>query len=135
MMALNAPGPRGFIALVSAVILSLVLLAAVTDASMESLYARESALEDAQYAQAREAALGCISAARALLTEAASFSGTITMAIGDTVCTIGPVRHQADTYLFVASSTSGAAAASIAAAVRDTDLSIISEADVLPAPP
>jgi len=132
-----SPGarPRGFVALISVVILSIVLLAAVTGASMTSLAARENALNDAQYAQARESSMACAHAARLMLASDRAYAGMETRTIGKSHCFIGVVTQDAGAYRFTTESTEGPSGEALAITLASANLSILRQAEIPPAPP
>ncbi|HEX7651714.1 MAG TPA: hypothetical protein VF439_03305 [Candidatus Paceibacterota bacterium] len=129
------PCEQGFIALVSAIILSLVLLAAVTGMSARSLYARQGALDSMAQAGAREAALGCASVARLALTANRAYAGGTSLSIGSDACTISTIGQHDGAYSFTVRSVDGLSTAALSISLSDEDLSIRRIAEISGAPP
>jgi hypothetical protein len=126
---------RGFIALTSAVVLSLALLALATAASARTLAARAGALLDDSRLVAREAALGCAAAGRLALARDPSYRGGETLTARDVPCAIGAVSHASDAYRFTVRAASGSASAVLSVAVDSRTFAVVEEREVAGTPP
>jgi len=115
---------RGFIALVSSLIISSVLLAAMMGISMASLYARAEALDEDAAAGAREALRGCIEDVRLRLATEPAFGGGISLGIGVHACVVSSISRDEDALSFVASVSEGTALAQVTASVSAADFSL-----------
>ena len=88
--------PRGYIALIATIIISLVLLEMVVEESFSGWFARFAVLQDEKSAQARALADGCLDEALVALAANGSYAGSASMQLATgtaTSCSIEPLAY------------------------------------------
>ena len=115
---------RGFIALMSAIIIATILLLVATTGGLTGIFARGNALDAELKARSVGAADACVDLALLALANDPSYTGPDTYALNSLdTCTIGPVTSGAGQATFRVHATSRAAVTNLEVVVDTTDLS------------
>jgi hypothetical protein len=83
--------PKGFIALISALIISLVLLLIASGGSISGFYTRVNSLSSEYKEQSQALADACVSHTLLALALDAAYAGSATTTVGDAACYTGPI--------------------------------------------
>ncbi len=100
-MSTNRQGrPSGFVALLSAVIISAALLVLAISGNLAGFYHRFNVLDREEKAESFALAEACASVALLQLGENPDWAGNATSTVGSDECYIGPVSHSGTEALF-----------------------------------
>jgi hypothetical protein len=83
--------PRGFVALMSAIVISAILLMLVGSGSLASYYTRFTIVDTELKATSARLAESCAAHARLALAGDATYAGNETVVVGESECTVGVV--------------------------------------------
>lgn len=127
--------PKGFIALMSALVISAVLLLIITGGSLSGFYTRMDALNGEYKERSYALAQACVSETLlALANDPAYAGGATTTVSGSGQCYTGPIAKSgslpSDTYTFRTRSYVSGAYSSIDVTASVGDLSITKQAEV-----
>jgi hypothetical protein len=116
----------GFIALISAVIISIILLLMITNTSLTSFYSRSNILDYELKALAKALAEGCADTAILRLIEDPIYSGSETVPIGGDTCSILSVTTAPSGKTILVAASYKNYVTNLKIVVQSTDMSVIS---------
>jgi len=123
---MNMHGERGFVALMSVIIIGAVLLAVVIGASLTGFYSRYNVLDFELKERSASTADACADQALLELANDATYAGGTTLSLNSLdKCSIGPMSGTAEKS-FQIQATSSDAVTNLAITARAADLTIIS---------
>lgn len=123
---MNAARPRGFIALMSAIIISAVLLLVVTTSSFTGFYTRLNVLDTELKARSFAAADACASVALFELAQNLNPSDVVLSLNNLDECRVGAVTGTAQKTFRVQATSSNSAVTNLQIVVDTSDFSIVS---------
>ncbi len=125
---------RGYIALVSTITISILLLAVILGASITGFYNRLDILNHEYKQRSVSLAEACADVALLNLTGNPLYTGSTTVAIGPDACTIYPVMASAGQYLIKTKAIYQRAVTNIGVVASSSDMSIVSWQELLTFP-
>ena len=123
---MNTPNNQGFIALITAILISALLMGITLTQSRAAFYFREELLESEQKAQSRALAESCVHEAILHLTLDASYAGNEEVPIADQYCTIKTIQSTATTKIITTNASVRDTATDLKVGVSVPDYSITS---------
>lgn len=121
--------PKGFIALMSAIFISVILLLIASSGSFTGLYGRFNALDSELKERSSALAEACVDTARINLANDSTYTGSQSVALGESVCTIGPVQNNTPVSGQKTFTTQGIvthAYTNLKVVVKSSDISVVS---------
>lgn len=115
----------GFIALISSVIISVVLLLTITTLSFNGYYNRFNVFESEMKERSQALAKACINIALLRIVSGEKYTGNTAISISDTEsCRVGEITHQSGMYSFKTSAEHYNSQTNYKVTVNDADFSI-----------
>ena len=128
-MSHKACNQNGFIALITSIIISALLLVLIASSSLSSLYASENTLEKSQKQQSLDLANSCINMVLLRLSADQSFNGLRTWKIGTANCIISQISLIDSSFVFEIKVSVGNSFTNLKVVANKTSLNIISIAE------
>ena len=129
---MNTNHDQGFIALITAILISALLLGITLAQSRAAFYYRAQLLESEQKAQSRALAESCVHEAILRLTLDNSYAGNEEIQIAQQRCTIRPIEPTPNGLIIKTDSSVENASTDLTVEVTSTDFAIISWQEVFP---
>lgn len=121
---------KGYIAITSAIIISVLLMAVVSAVSVSGFFERSNTVGALLKASGRALADACASKALLSLSENRSYAGNETVALGEDTCAILPVTTDGGDYIIRTTATVQGSATNLRVKANASDLSILSWKEV-----
>ncbi len=126
----NISKKRGMLALMSAIILSVILLILATTLSFTGFYSRFNILESETKEQSSALADACIDIALLNLAQNASYPGNLSYSVGEKTCFVGSVSTTGGEVTFKTRGIFSNSYTNLKIVLNETDLSVISVEEV-----
>lgn len=127
MIILNSQKNKGFIALMSAIIISVVLLLIITNLSLTGFYSRFNILDSELKSRSSALAEACADSALLSLSQNSGYTGNTTITVsGSDTCTIKTIAPSANPIIINTRAVFKQATTNLLIKVNKSDLSVIS---------
>jgi hypothetical protein len=130
MQTKNIKKNKGFLALMSAIIISVILLLIATNLSFVGFYTRFNILDTEMKERSSALADSCIDAAQVKLTENSSYAGNVSINVSENTCFIGPITISGTEKIFTARGIFGNSYTNLKVHLNSTTFQVVSVEEI-----